>query len=973
MKFTNKIILATAVFALSSLTAESGLKNELPEMISNLSVAQNRWEIAQFLNELAMTEPGQNLALSIKNLLNGWQDPILASDDIELIQLFQRAVRNFNSFSAEKTNAVTTYYKHYQAQAFAIPNIELIFDVSDSTVSVTTKLIVTRNRGDKTLILDGRDQQVRKVFVNGQLVPRDQYRVTFHELILFNIPEEDQFNIEIQSQIDPFSNTSLEGMYVCRDWLTTQCESEGARRIFFTLDRPDVLSRITTTIIADKIKYPCRLSNGNLIHESEQPDGRSIIIWEDPFPKPCYLFACVLGNFSLLTSQFTTRSGNEVELQVYVEPGKESRADYSLYALRKAMEFDETFFDREYDLSCLKMVGIPDFNSSAMENKGLMIFNDVALLVDSTSGTDGAFRSVAHVIAHEYFHNWSGNRVTIRNWFEIALKEAFTDWRAIRFGEWMFGEEFLRPKDVCSLKEHQFPEEYSEKGHAIMVESYVDAHSIYDNTTYTKGREVFRTFELFVDSLIPGGFREVLNIYFSKNDGKAVTFRELLSAADEVLARAGRDSSQFERWFHQPGTPHVKVKMKYIPEQDQVEFFISQSCFHPKTGLEQKPFVIPFSIELIGQGGSILPKMDWILDQESNHLTFKVKERPTPIFMHGYSAPVTLHYDYSSEDLGRIIKFSDDAYCRWEACQNYAKDLISQMMILAENNPEIEARCAKGEIVFKDLLQVYVEALQNPSLTQLAKAQILQIPSERALSQSLKNYDFAKLARFQKMYKSQLALICKPILMDILKDTQKQSAYKPKSRQMQIRELRNTALSLLTKVEKDYQQVLYQQYMNADNFNDSMMAFTISINSEGFFKDSVINHFYEKWKEDKAVFNYWLSAQASSSFCTVDDLKRLESVQGYDRKNPNHIRSVIRAFTMNLGRYHDPEGAGYSYVVDKILEAAAFNPMLAHNYLTVGAFQDFENLPPKQQALMAKELERLKSDAAPAANKRSGG
>lgn len=968
----NQLILTAAIFTLPSLTAEPFHKYEVPLIISNdLDGIQSRQEVFQFLTALASAEPGQylaknNLESSIKNKLNEWQNTVLSSDDIELIQLFQRAVRNFNSFSEQKTNVITTYYKHYQTPNFFIPSIELIFDVTDTSVVVTTKLAVTRNSQNTTLILDGRDQQVHQVLINGQLIPRDQYHVTYHELIIKNIPAEDQFNVEIQSQIDPFSNTTLEGMYVCRDWLTTQCESEGARRIFFTLDRPDVLSRITTTIIADKNKYPYRVSNGNLMHESENLDGRTIIIWQDPFPKPSYLFACVLGNFSLLTSHFTTRSGNEVELQVYVEPGKESRASYSLYALKKAMEFDELFFDREYDLSCLKMVGIPDFNSGAMENKGLMIFNDTLLLVDSASGTDGAFRSVACVIAHEYFHNWSGNRVTIRNWFEIALKEAFTDWRAIRFGEWMFGEEFLRPKDVCALKEHQFPEEYSEEGHPIMVESYVDAHSIYDSTTYTKGREVFRTFEIYVDSLIPGGFREALNIYFSKNDGKAVTFRELLSAADEVLARVGRDTSQFERWFHQPGTPNVEIKMNYLEEQEQVEFIISQSCPHPQTGLAQKPFVIPFSIELIGQNGLILPKQNLILDEESVRLTFAAKERPSPIFMHGYSAPVILHYDYSSEDFARIIKFTDDAYCRWEASQNYSIDVITKMMVAADNDSKIEFRCAEKEIVFKDLLQVYVDALQNKSFSPLAKAQILHIPSVRALSQALNEYDFAKLTRFQEIFKSQLALICKDILAEIFKEMENLPAYKPTSEQMQIRELRSAALNLLSKVHVNYLQVLYDQYKNADNFNDSMMAFATFVNGESSFKEEVINHFYEKWKDDKAVFNYWLGAQASSSTCTVDDLIRLESVQGYDRKNPNHLRSVIRVFTMNLGCYHDSEGKGYRYVVDKILEAGLFNPMLAHNYLVGGAVQDFDNLPPKQQALMAKELERLKSDDVPA-------
>lgn len=939
---------------------------ELKDAVQDLSPL----EIKQFLENLVQTEsensellnvlsiPLQISQASTKNFINALQTVVLNSDDIDLIQLYHRAVRNYNSLAKEKANPVTTYYKHYRAPDFYIPDIQLTFDVKDEYVHVVSSLSIVRNRKGASLILDGRDHQVQKVLINGELIPRSQYKVTKHELILLNTPDDEQFLLEIHSLIDPFHNTTLEGMYLCNNWLTTQCESEGARRIFFTLDRPDVLSRITTTIIADKSQYPYRLSNGNLLEEANLEDGRTSITWQDPFPKPSYLFACVLGNFSMLKDNFTTRSGLEVELQVYVEQGKENRAFYSLYALKKAMEFDELFFDREYDLSCLKMVGIPDFNSGAMENKGLMIFNDTRLLVDSQSGTDSAFRSVAHVVSHEYFHNWSGNRVTVRNWFEIALKEAFTDWRAIRFGEWLFGEEFIRPKDVCALREYQFPEEYSENAHPIMVESYVDAHAIYDGTTYVKGREVFRAFEKFVDSLVPGGFREALNIYFSKNDGKAVTFRELLSAADEVLARAGMDSKQFERWFHQQGTPQIHVEMIFDEDKGSAEFIVSQSCPNPKTGALQQPFVIPFSIELVGNEGIISQKIDRILYEETTRFSFAVEEKPTPIFMHSYSAPVILHYDYTMQDLARIMKFTDDAFSRWEASQNYAFLAIKTML-----NNETQNKPSN----FKDFFAVYLQGLQDPGLSPLAKVQLLQIPSVRALSQELDNYDFVKLAHYQKLFKKQLSIHCKPLLQKIYNDLNGKQDYAPTSEQMQVRELRNACLCLLASSEdRNYQNILFEQYKSADNFNDMMVAFSGSLGHKNPHREFVRQDYYDKWKNDKAVFNYWLSAQASLSKCTVENLIELESVEGYDSRNPNHIRSVCRVFCMNLGCYHDAEGKGYRYMVDKILEVGKFNPMLAHNYLADEAFQDFENLPEHQRALMAREIERLQDSDAPA-------
>jgi len=916
-------------------------------------------ELESTLDSLTFFRETRSDTHKIASTLNSLQDLILNSDDLELIQLFQRAIRNFNSFSEDQANPFTQYYKHYRAPTFFVPKIDLIIDVKEEEVTVTTELSVKRNSSQTKLVLDGRDQAVQSVHINGKLIKRENYKVTKHELILAEIPEEETFDVKIVSQINPFQNDSLEGMYLCQGWLTTQCESEGARRIFFTLDRPDVLSTITTTILADKKQYPYRLSNGNLIHETEVDDGRTLITWQDPFPKPSYLFACVLGKFSLLTSNFKTRSGMDVELQVYLEPGKESRGEYALIALKKAMEFDELFFDREYDLSCLKMVGIPDFNSGAMENKGLMIFNDRALLVDEQSGTDAAFRNVAKVIAHEYFHNWSGNRVTVRNWFEIALKEAFTDWRANRFGEWMFGEEFLRPKDVCALKEIQFPEEYSEHGHPIMVASYVDAHSIYDSTTYTKGREIFRTFEIYVNSLISDGFREVLNIYFAENDGKAVTFKELLKAADVVLARVGQDSSQFERWFHQPGTPLVEVEINYLEDQKVAQIHVKQSCKHPKTQQLQLPYIIPFSIELLGEEGIILPKQEFILDSETRTFEFSVSEKPTPIFMHGLSAPVNLEYAYSAEELKLVMKYTQDAYSRWEAAQKYSKITIHHFLDLLRQQESDTIDIEKIKSDFSSDFQVYKEILGNSALSPLSKVQLVQIPSLRALSQAYNEFDFVLLKQARHLFRKCLTTIAKNELEVNFQQSKTHDVYQPTAEQMQLRELHNTCLSLLLDTDEKYDQELLAHYFESDNFNDQFMAFANCVDNKNC-EEKISDDFYEKWKEDKAVFNYWLSTYSSSSKCTPEELLRLEKVQGYHSKNPNHIRALVCGFMMNLSCYHDKQGLGYHYVVNKIIEVSEFNPMLAHNYIAAMAFQDFDNLPESQQLLMVKELKRLK-------------
>ncbi|MFI0434847.1 MAG: aminopeptidase N [Parachlamydiaceae bacterium] len=939
-------------------------------------------EIEQYLNQVAIAEAQEwnkvvdDLVVhfpllmpdgSVCHTLNRLKLQILESQDLALIKLFNRAIRNHDSLSLEKAEPVPSYYKHYQPPPFYVPFIDLILDVQESAVLVTTHLKLERNSDDHSLILDGRDHDVHSVFLNGQKVLKEDYRITPHELILLNLPQDDSFTVTIHHTIHPFINDTLEGMYRCGQWLTTQCESEGARRIFFTLDRPDVLSRMTTTIIADPDRYPYRLSNGNLVEETMLGDGRASIIWDDPFAKPSYLFACVLGDFSRLSSDFITKSKNKVELEIYVEPGKESRAEYALFALQKAMEFDEELFDREYDLSSLKMVGIPDFNSGAMENKGLMIFNDIRLLVDSQSGTDKSFREVAHVVGHEYFHNWSGNRVTIRNWFEIALKEAFTDLRAMLFSEWLFGSEFIRPKAVLTLREHQFPEETSEKGHPIIVESYVDAHSIYDNTTYTKGREVFRALKNYIDVSIADGFREVQNLYFHHYDGQAVTFKELLAAGDAVLKKCGKELSLFERWFHQPGTPIVKVLMDYDPVKGEAAFSVEQSSPHPRTGEEQLPLQIPFSFELVGRDGkSLHPKHSMILEEKKTQFKVKVDQEPIPVFMHGYSAPVILKYDYAREELACIMKYVEDPFCRWEAGQNYSIEAFKEMKRRIDKDPFLKERGQSGESVFSDLFHPYLEALSSDALCPLAKGQLLEIPSLRAFSQAIHDFDFEGLSQLRQLFSNQMALFCKDVLKNLLQTYPVEGMYAPHPDQMQIRELRQAVLTLLSDIDEDIHQQIIHQYQTAQNFDDYVTAFCLSLKMKGPWSDFVIADFHKKWKHDKAIFNFWLSSQASLPNCTIEDLKRLQEAEGYDAKNPNHIRSIFRTFIANLKCYHDSTGMGYSHITNNILEIGKFNPQLAHNYIAVPAFLDFEYLPPNQQALMAKELERLRTGEAPA-------
>jgi aminopeptidase N len=899
------------------------------------------WDNA--VGQLSLEFPEWMKKKSVPDALASISPEIIAGDRMDLVALLQRAIANCSELSGQKTSPFIYEYKNYQAPLFDLPKTDVILDVRTDRVIVTSTLEITRNSTAGSLALHGKGHTVQSVSMNGTALVRDQYRVTPNELIVLNIPEDKTFQIEVVSEIDPYHNTTLQGLYQTGSFLITQCESESARQIFYTLDRPDVLSRITTTLIADSVRYPVRISNGNLIEEVTISEGRKKIVWDDPIPKPSYLFACVLGDFGKISDTYTTRSGKKVDLEVFVEKNKTSNAAYSLEMLKKAMEFDETFFDREYDLNSLKMVAAPGFNAGAMENKGLMIFNERFLLGSQQSATDYDFRAIASVVAHEYFHNWSGNRVTIRNWFELALKEAFTDFRAMLFDEWVFGKAFIRPKNVMDLRDRQFPEESSELGHPIMVESYVSPLEIYDATTYVKGREVFRTLRTYLDMLVPDGFRKAQNLYFERYDGQAVTFRELLSAANEILAKAGKpDLTQFERWFDQQGTPRITGTLQFEREAKQLTILLEQSCPHPITGKEQQPFLIPFTYELLNSRGNVsVPKQTLILKDKTQHIQIATDEKLIPIFLHDYSAPVILDYPYTFDELAVLMQHSTDPFTAWEAGQSFSLRAMQ----------EIGDSKATGEIQ---------AALESDSLSPLGKAELLSFPTLRTMSERWGTFDFPALQGLREQYLSNVATSCKDALKKLLAQYPEPAHYAPTTEQMEIRELRSACLSLLARIDTSVLSQVYQSYLHADNFDTSLQSLRILASRGGKLKKKALASYHTRWKGDAAAICYWLSVQARAPDCIANDVKRLMKAEGFDPKNPNHIRSSVGAFAQNLSRFHDPKGEGYRFVVDQIIAIAQYNPMLSFGLAKL-AFLDFDHLPEAQKRFLADESKRLLS------------
>ncbi len=884
-----------------------------------------------------------------KAALDKLHHTILTSDNLPLISVYKRAIRNHDTLYPKLgAKPVPSLSKHHQPLKFTIPETHLTLDVNEDSVLVKTQLKVKRISDETTLILDGREHVVDKVFFNGEQLAQDAYIVTAHELIFPTIPTEDSFTVEVHSRINPFNNDSMEGLYKTGQWLSTQCESEGARRIFYTIDRPDCLSKYIVTLIADKKQYPFRISNGNLVEEFDAEDGRRVITWKDPFPKPSYLFAAVLGDFDLLEGDYAIDSERKAKLQVFVEKGKKERGEFSLFVLPECMRYDQEYWDRYYDLEYLKMVGVPDFNAGAMENKGLIIYNDVALLVDKESGTDDNFRRVAHVIFHEYAHNWSGNRVTVENWFELPLKESFTEFRSMLFMEHYFTSEFARIEQIQTLRERQFPDDISPLAHPVQMESYVSPDDNYDATTYIKGSEVFR----MLHTILGEDFRKGQNAYFEKYDGQAVTFKELLSTLTEVC---NVDLTVFERWFRQVGTPLVTFDLEYDEENQKVVIHVKQTCPHPKTGEEQLPHHIPIFLELIGKDGTNLAekhKVD-LTEREAVYTFENIAQTPIPLFLHGFSAPVKWDYDYSDEDLRAIILYTDDAFCRYEAGHIFAKRQLVKLL----NSDE--------RTVSKDVISFYKAILESEALTPLAKAQLLELPTLRTIAADYGIYDYPLIARVREQFKKELAKNLESEFLALLQKHPNPESYNPYSNtfvhEMKVRKLRAKGFDYLVSADEEkYLPLVVQQYWDADNFDVRKSAVAILANCKGSQKEEVLSDFHNTWKGDRAVLNHWMTALTSSKLCTVETLDKVRHSQGYDPKNPNHIRSVLRTFANNAACFHDQDGKGYRYLTDKVIEVGAFNPHVANSYIAQEAFLDYKQLPEPYQHNMRAQLERLR-------------
>jgi aminopeptidase N len=864
------------------------------------------------------------------------------------------------------------YLADYQVPEFLIDKTELSFVLEAESTRVSSKLSMRRNpksaSKDAPLTLHGQEMSLERVALNGQVLTNGQYQVDDESLTIAN--PGDQFVVETEVLINPAANTSLEGLYKSRTMFCTQCEAEGFRKITYYLDRPDVLSEFVTRIEADKSEFPVLLSNGNKIDGGDLAGGKHFAVWHDPFRKPAYLFALVGGTLSVVKDSFTTCSGREVALEIFVEEKDLDKCDHAMQSLKNSMRWDEEVYGREYDLDIFMIVAVDDFNMGAMENKGLNIFNTSCVLAKPETTTDAGFQRVEGVVAHEYFHNWSGNRVTCRDWFQLSLKEGFTVFRDAEFSADMNSRTVKRVEDVSLLRTLQFAEDGGPMAHPVRPPSFIEISNFYTLTIYEKGSEVVRMIHTLLG---PELFRQGSDLYFARHDGEAATIEDFVGAMEEV---SGRDLSQFTLWYSQAGTPELHVTDSYDEDAQQYRLMIEQRC--PTTpeasSDEKKPQHIPVAVGLLGDAGNLPIELDGeAVDAETDDNTHKVleltqerqefvfnrvQEKPVPALLRGFSAPVKLHYDYSRDELMRLMSAEDDGFCRWDAAQQLAVQVISDAMDAWRNKKPFE--------VDVRLVQAYRSVLNDKSLDKAMVALMLQLPSEAYLSELAETIDVDAIHNGRREVRTQLAEALKFELSEAYAENNPDIAYQPSAEQIAQRSLKNVCLSYLLLLEESIGISLAQQQLkHANNMTDTMAALTGLVNADpehaGDIADQALADFYERWQHEALVVNQWLMAQATCSLPGgIGRIEKLMEHEAFDIKNPNKVRSLIGAFCNNNAvNFHVASGEGYQFLGDQIIALNKLNPQIAARLLV--PLTKWRKYDSARQTLMKAELERIKS------------
>ncbi|EHK0839193.1 TPA: aminopeptidase N [Vibrio parahaemolyticus] len=842
------------------------------------------------------------------------------------------------------------YRKDYQAPSHTITDIDLTFDLYDNDTIVTALSKVVQKGESTTLELDGEGLELRSVKVNGE--DWAHHEVKEASLVLSDLPAE--FELEIITKIDPEANTALEGLYKSGGAFCTQCEAEGFRRITYYLDRPDVLTKYTTKVIADKATYPYLLSNGNRIAQGEAENGRHWVQWQDPHPKPAYLFALVAGDFDVLRDKYTTMSGRNVDLEIFVDKGNLDRAGHAMTSLINSMKWDEERFGLEYDLDIYMIVAVDFFNMGAMENKGLNIFNSKFVLANDQTATDRDYLGIEAVIGHEYFHNWTGNRVTCRDWFQLSLKEGLTVFRDQEFSSDLGSRAVNRIDNVRIIRGPQFAEDASPMSHPIRPDKVIEMNNFYTLTVYEKGSEVIRMYHTLLGE---EGFQKGMKLYFERHDGTAATCEDFVSAMEDAT---GVDLKQFRLWYSQSGTPTLRVNSEYNAEAKTYALTVEQFTEATQDQAEKQALHIPFDIELYDSKGQIIPliingeSVHNVLDIKQDKQTFvfeNVAEQPVPSLLREFSAPVKLEYDYSDAELIFLMKHATNDFARWDASQMLLAKYIRQNVNNVQTGSEVQ--------LSEDLIDAFRGVLLDENLEPAFIAQVFSLPSINEITGWYKQIDVDAVDTVLNSITVSLSAALEDELSATY-HTLKQAEYTIDHAAIGKRALRNQCLQFLAHTDKG-NTLVKAQYEAANNMTDTIAAMSAANSAQLECREELMADYSDKWKHDGLVMDKWFALQGTNpAEDALEKVKATMNHEAFSLKNPNRTRSLIGSFlAANPVRFHDKSGSGYQFAGEILRQLNDSNPQVASRM--IDPLLKFRKYDEARQAMIRAELEKLKA------------
>lgn len=847
---------------------------------------------------------------------------------------------------ARESTPQTIHRKDYRKPEYTIDSVDLLFQINGSITSVSANLKIKRIASKPTpLVLHGEGLRLKAIQLDGKTLSEDQYRAGNETLVIDTVPE--QFELATTVELHPAENTALEGLYQSGRFLLTQCEAQGFRKITWFLDRPDVMARYRVRIEAEKSTFPVLLSNGNLSDSGELDGGRHFVTWDDPFRKPSYLFALVAGDLECLSDTFQSADGRSVDLRVYAEAENVDKLDYAMASLKRSMRWDEERFGLIYDLDVYNIVATNDFNMGAMENKGLNIFNAKYVLARPDTATDADYMGIEGVIGHEYFHNWTGNRVTCRDWFQLTLKEGLTVFRDQEFTSDMHSRAIKRIEDVRMLRGHQFAEDAGPMAHPIRPEKYIEINNFYTLTVYEKGAEVIRMIHTLLGE---EGFRRGMDLYFERHDGHAVTCDDFVAAMADAN---NADLEQFSRWYATRGTPTVSARGAYQSGTQRYTLELEQSLPFDDT-VDSTALHIPFRVCLLDDHGKAIGHCEALrgdvydLRTPKAQLTFEnVTSVPTPSLLRGFSAPVHLEFGYRREDLRFLAVHDDDPFNRWEAMQRLATEVILQCAAEPDRSPDL--------LLLEACRDLALDQASDPALL----AEMLSLPDLQTLVQKTDIMDVHGLHSARTRVHKAIAEFCAQAFADRILSPGHFAEYRPVADQIGARALSNICLSYLV-TEGRGVDAACRQYESADNMTDRLAALRALVMESTAAGQRYLDDFAGRFANDALVMDKWFALQASvPGDQTLRTVETLMQHPAFSMKNPNKVRALLGAFSRNLPSFHATTGDGYTFLAEQTATLDKLNPQVAARL--VAAFNSYKRLPPEAREKVEAELTRLKN------------